>query len=100
MHEPLLERIRLLERAVRRWKVVSLALLLISISMLGMAGTFGFVLMLEDSHRHELMIMRVEAEMARDRAEQALQEAQAARKKLEQQGEKAAEANGHDGMNP
>ena len=104
MNEPLLERIQDLERAVQRWKLISLALLFLLISGTAISGTFGVILMLSqnglrDSPRMEAeMMAREQAEQARRAemaarklAEQALQEAERARQQAQQMEKTAAE---------
>jgi hypothetical protein len=76
MHEPQLERIRVLESRVQRWRLVSLALLLVVVSFLAIGCTFGIIAILNQGNRREI-------EMRRD-AELALQEAQRARQEAEQ----------------
>ncbi len=79
MHEPLLERIRQLERSVRLWRLVSLALLILFASAAAVSGTFGVVLLLHDRDRMLLEEARVEAEQERAHAMRAQAEAEAAR---------------------
>ena len=88
MHEPLLERIRELERALRRWKTLCLvlgsALLAILVSGSMFIGFHGFRAMLDNQHalraaeeaRMQEMAARAQAEAMRQRAEEALEEAQ------------------------
>jgi hypothetical protein len=51
MHKPLLERIRVLERAVQRWRLVCVALSLLFVSSLAINGTFGVVMIRSGSNR-------------------------------------------------
>jgi hypothetical protein len=92
MHEPLLERIRQLERSVRRWRLACLALVIIVISLLAIGGTFGLVLLSAIPDRREVMVLRAEAEAQRARAEEAMQAERAARQAAERamQAERAA----------
>jgi hypothetical protein len=87
MHEPLLDRIRQLERSLRRWRLACFALGLIIVSLLATGGTFGLILVLAASDRDELWM---EAAEARDRAEQARQAAEAARQEMLQKRKQAA----------
>ena len=102
MNEPLLERIQDLERAVQRWKLISLALLFLLISGTAVSGTFGVILMLSDVGNARLIEAEMmareqeerarQAEMAaRNQVEQALLEAERARQQAEQIEKKAAE---------
>jgi len=52
MHKPLLERIRVLERAVQRWRLVCVAMPLFFVSSLAINGTFGGVMIRSGSNRH------------------------------------------------
>ena len=83
MNEPLLERIQDLERAVQRWKLISLALLFLLISATAISGTFGVILMLGQNALRDARLMEAEM-MARDRAEQARQAEMMAREQAEQ----------------
>ena len=91
MHEPLLERIRQLETSVRRWRLACLALLIVVASLVAIAGTFGVFLALLPA-RHQMDMLREDAEVARAEAEQAAHEARAAREQAERalQAERAA----------
>jgi hypothetical protein len=93
VHEPLLDRIRELERAVRRWKLVSFALALMVVSLLAIGGTFGLILVLRASDQAEIEVLMDQEMMARQRAEQAAQDLQEMRRQLEQlqKAQKAAE---------
>ena len=85
MHEPLQERIRALERAVQRWRLVSLALMLVVVSFMAIGGTFGLIFVINQGDRREFDMMRMEAERARDESQRALQAAEEARRQLEQE---------------
>jgi hypothetical protein len=104
MNEPLLERIQDLERAVQRWKLITLAFLFLLISATAIGGTFGVILTLGQNGLRDARLMEAEmmareqadrarqAEMAaRKQAEQALQEAERARQQAQQLEKKAAE---------
>jgi type II secretory pathway pseudopilin PulG len=93
MHEPLLDRIRELERAVRRWRLVSFALALVVVSLLAIGGTFGLVLVLRASNRDELHLLRAQEQAARVQAEEALRAAEVARQQAEQARRKGGGAN-------
>jgi hypothetical protein len=86
------DRTQQLERAVRRWKLVSLALAILCASFLAIAGTFGLILILRAP---EIQMLREEAMVARDEAERANAEFQAARQKLD-----AGRAKNQDGVDP
>src|SRR5580704_10314172 len=83
MNEPLLERIQDLERAVQRWKLISLALLFLLISGTAISGTFGDILMLSQNGLRDARLMEAEM-MARKQAEQARRAEMAARKALQE----------------
>jgi hypothetical protein len=89
MHEPLLERIRELERSVRRWRLVSLALMLGLLSFMAISCTLGLVLSFLPADHHGLGAMRMEAELERERAARAMMEAEVARQKAEADMQKA-----------
>jgi hypothetical protein len=84
MNEPLLQRIRELEQSVRRWQLVSFALLLLVLSFFAISLTFGVVVVLRGDRWEDLERMHMEAQMERDRADQAMREAEVARQKLEE----------------
>ena len=46
MNEQLLERVRQMERSVRRWRLACFALVILVVSLLAVGGTFGTILML------------------------------------------------------
>ncbi len=101
MHEPLMERISVLERAVQRWKLVSVALLILLLCSMAISGTFGVVLMFARSGVREVEIMRMEAEMARNeavraQAERARMDAELARQRAEQQNKKGDDKGPND----
>lgn len=87
MYEPLLERIRNLERANRRWKVVAafLGAALLGLLLTGgvLLGVFGRRALVEREHALRAMeearmmelVARQQADRARIEAERALQEA-------------------------
>ncbi len=113
MNEPLLERIQDLERAVQRWKLISLALLFLLISGTAISGTFGVILMLSQDGLRDARLIEAEmmareqteqarhAEMvARQQAEQALQEAERARQQAQQLEKKAAEQHPRPPIDP
>jgi hypothetical protein len=75
MHEPLLERIRQLERSVLRWQLVCLALVIVVVALLAIGGTFGAIILLELPNRHEIEMVRDEADAARQQADAARQDA-------------------------
>ncbi len=75
MQEPLVERIRVLELRVQRWRLVSLALTLVVVSFLAIGCTFGLIFVFNHGDRREIEMMRREAEMERVEAERARQEA-------------------------
>jgi hypothetical protein len=79
MPEPLLERIQVLERAVRRWKAISLNLFLILLSGMAIGGSLGLVFALRmASQGRAIEMARIEELRARDMAVQAKLEAEAA----------------------
>jgi hypothetical protein len=83
MHEPLLERIRQLEKSVRRWRLSCLALVLVVVSLVAIGGTFGVILMLQVPARREMEMLRMDAERARAEAQQAALAERAAREQAE-----------------
>ena len=94
MHEPLLDRIRQLERSVQRWRLACLALVIVVVSLLAIGGTFGTMMLLEqpaiERLRMEMHAAHKQAEeamyaerVARQQAEQALQAERAARQQIE-----------------
>jgi hypothetical protein len=96
MHEPLLERIRELERSIRRWRLVSLALLLTLLGFMAISGTFGVVLFMREADLWGVRARAMEdQERARVQTERALQEVEAAKKQAEQ-----GRPQGADGENP
>jgi hypothetical protein len=90
MHEALLERIGVLERAVQRWRLVSLALALLCVSSLAINGTFGIVMILSDDRRQEREA-RMELEMERARAEQAIRQAEQVERMMIEQHKRQAQ---------
>jgi hypothetical protein len=101
MHEPLLERIRDLERAVTRWRLISLALFILLISGTAISCTFGVIVMLSD-HRdmlHAEMMAREQAEVARMEADRARMDAELARQRVEEL-RREADADARNGVNP
>jgi hypothetical protein len=88
MHEPLLDRIRDLERSNRRWKtacaILAAALLAVLTSGVAWVGIYGYqalagreeAMRAAEQARAMEMRARAEAELARARAEEALQKAQ------------------------
>jgi hypothetical protein len=92
MHDPLLERIRQLERSVSRWRLACLALLIVVVSLVAIGGTFGVILALQVPDRRQMEMERADAEMARAHAEQAMQAERVAREQAERalQAERAA----------
>jgi hypothetical protein len=93
MHEPLLDRIRQLERLVQRWRLAGLALVIVVVSLLAIGGTFGTMMLLEQP---AIEWLRMEALMARDEADRAMEAEQVARKQAEQalQAERGSSADG------
>ena len=87
MHEPLLDRIRRLERSGQRWQLACLALAIVVVSLLG--GTFGTMMLLREPAIERL---RMEADAAHKQAEEAMYAERVARQQAEQalQAEKAA----------
>jgi hypothetical protein len=90
-HEPLLERIEVLERTVLRWKLISLVLLLLLLSGTAISGTFGAILLFAERggmrvHEAELRQMEMidREQQARVEAERAREQAELARQRLEQ----------------
>ncbi len=76
MSEFFLERIERLERSVRRWRLVSVALGILLACSVACGGTFTTVLLMSHADqraREEEAMMRVEE--AREQAEQAVREA-------------------------
>jgi hypothetical protein len=86
--QSLVERNRVLERAVQRWRLISLALLILLVSSTAISGTSFLIYMLADDSRHELELMRMEdmraREMAQQQAEMARQAQDAAEQRLQQ----------------
>jgi hypothetical protein len=80
MHEPLLERIQVLENSVQRWKLISLALLILLICGTAISGTFGAILMLSGPGMREVEVMRMEEARARMDAERAREEVERLRR--------------------
>jgi hypothetical protein len=100
VYEPLLERIQTLERSVRRWRLVSLALAILLICCLATGGVFGTLMLFGESRVQQMRMMELErAEVERMRAEQALRNAEVARQRLEQM-KKQAEPKAPDGVDP
>jgi hypothetical protein len=95
MYEPLLERIRTLERSVQCWKLATLALAILLISFLAISGTFGVVVLLSGHGLRDVEIAREEAERARMEAEVARQQME-----LMEQRKRQVEAKPADGMDP
>jgi hypothetical protein len=87
MDEPLLKRVRDLERSVRRWQRACFALAIVVVSLLAIGSTVGVMVLLEMPSIEELETLRAREQQARDEAlrarqqgEQALQAEQALRK--------------------
>jgi hypothetical protein len=97
MHEPLFERIGVLERRVQRWRLVSLALALLFVSSLAINGTVAIVMVLSGDRRQELEIARMQAEMERERAEVARRQAEQVERMMIEQHKRQAQP---DGPNP
>jgi hypothetical protein len=89
VHEPLLERIRQLERSVLRWQLACLALVIVVVALLAIGGTFGAIMLLRQP---DIELLRAEADAARQDAVQAMQQERAARHEAERalQAERAA----------
>ena len=91
MNEPLLERIRVLERSVKRWRLTSLALALLLVCALAIAGIFMAIPPRQEPGDFWLFLPWVrarhqaeQAELARrEEALQALRAAEAMRQHLE-----------------
>jgi hypothetical protein len=99
MNDQLLERIRQLERSVRRWRLACLALVIVVVSLLAIGGTFGLMAILQMPNIREMEMVHMELEelraherAARAQAEQAVQAERAARQEAERalQAERAA----------
>jgi hypothetical protein len=86
MNDQLLERIRDLERTVRRWRLACLALVLFIVSLIAIGGTVGIMVMIDLPSRNELQMQEMQA---RRQAERALAAERAARQQLEQQKQQA-----------
>jgi hypothetical protein len=101
MYEPLLERIRVLEGSVQRWRRVSLALAILLISCLAISGTFSVVLLFSQRGMRaaELQMQAERAAIEREQALQAQMEADVARQRAEEL-KKQLEAKVADGMDP
>jgi hypothetical protein len=97
MHEPLLERIHSLEGAVRRWKLISLALLILLICGTAISGTFSVMVMLD---RPGLREARLQEMMAREEAQRALIAEQQARQAAELARQQAQQGNQADAKAP
>jgi hypothetical protein len=90
MQEQLVERIQVLERAVQRWKAVSLTLFLILLSGMIVGGGIGLLIALKEVRQDRAMEMvRMEELRAREMAVQAQREADAAVLRGEQMRKKA-----------
>ena len=91
MHEPLLERIRQLERSVSRWRLAC-ALVIVVVSLVAIGGTFGVILTLQVPDSRLMEMQRADAEAARAREQQAMQAERNARAQAERalQAERAA----------
>jgi hypothetical protein len=105
-HEPLLERVEVLERSLQRWKLISLVLLLILLSGTAISGTFGAVLWFtarDGMRMREVEMMhqeeRARAAAARAQAEVARHQAEMARKELGQL-QKKGQANQPEPVDP
>jgi hypothetical protein len=96
MSEFFLQRIEKLERSVRRWRLVSVVLAILLTCSLACGGTFTTVLLMHRPHQRQVNILelemgerdrveqamqeaRMQADLAREQAEQALREAEAAK---------------------
>ena len=77
MTDHLLNRIEHLEKGLRRWRLATFVLGLLLICSIAVGGTMNLLLMLELPRREEIM-------MERERAEDALREAQQAQQRAEQ----------------
>jgi hypothetical protein len=87
MNEQYTDRNSLLERSVRRWRLVSFILAVLLICSVAIGGTFVAVLLMQLPHQNEMQMLllreqdsRRQAEQAKQRAEQALREAEAAKR--------------------
>jgi multidrug efflux pump subunit AcrA (membrane-fusion protein) len=99
MHEPLLERIRQLERSVSRWRLACFALFIVVVSLVAIGGTFGLILAMQVPDRRHMEMLRADAELARAQAQQAIQAERVAREQAERalQAERAARQPQMDG---
>ena len=90
-HEPLLERIEVLQRSVQRWRLISLVLFLLLLSGTAISGTFGVIMVFAGRggmHMREAEMRAMEAQAredaARAQAEVARHQAELERQRLEQ----------------
>src|SRR5438045_3177902 len=83
MNEHFFERIRVLERSVRRWRLATFALVLLLISFLAIGATVGLVMLGLQLPDRRGMMERERAEMERARAEEAFQRAEQARREAD-----------------
>src|SRR4051794_19799678 len=91
MNEPLLDRIRLLERAKRRWKRAALGLGLVAAVLLALWTGLGIRLLFESMPglRERVIQSEMEAMMERERADVERQRAETARQKMEAERQRA-----------
>jgi hypothetical protein len=108
MNEPLLERIRQLERVNRRWKRATLGLAAVVVLLLGLWAALGIHLILDNlpgvrerarQAEMEAMMQRDRAEVAHQQALQALEAAEAQRRQAELAAQ-AAKAQAQQRENP
>ena len=69
MQEPLLDRIRVLEKSVERWRRVSIALLLLLLCFMAISGTFGAIIAFNVGNGERVMVLRAREQAARAEAE-------------------------------
>jgi hypothetical protein len=89
MNEHVLERIRDLERSVRRWRLACLAMAFIIVSLIAIGGTVGIMAMIDSPSQRQVLMLQMQEIQAREQAERALAAERAARQQLEQQKQRA-----------
>jgi hypothetical protein len=78
------ERIEYLERSVRRWRLVSVALAILLACSLACGGTFTTLLLMHLPDLREMEMLRQQQLVEREQAEEARMQAERARQRAEQ----------------
>jgi hypothetical protein len=90
--QPLLDRIRQLERTVLRWRLATFVLAILLVCSIAIGGTMSLMTMLQLPDRREMLMIREEERAMREQAEAARREALAAAEREKQARQQAEQA--------